>query len=295
MATSKGTTEGRTAGIQSLARASAILEEIVRHRDGISLARLSELVGLHSSTAFHLVKSLAVLGYVRQDDETKLYRVGPLVFRLAASAFDDVELLGLGRPYLEELAMRTSETTHLAVQSGSEIVIIGRSEGTGAFRMAEHTGSARPAHATAVGKILLAAMPEKNLELFLQKHELVPLTARTITDPEILRADLERIRRTGVSYDEGEFHPEIRCVAAGIRDFTRNTVAAIGISTPVWRLSMNEVQDKTDMLRSVAMRLSRDLGCPGTEEADGADEGSAPVDEGDATEGGLRKADAADA
>ncbi len=217
-------------------------------------------MGLHSSTAFHLVKTLVALGYVRQDDDTKLYRVGPLVFRLAASAFDDIELLSLGRPYLEELAMRTGETSHLAVQSGREIVIVGRSDGAGAFRMAEHTGVARPAHATALGKVLLAATAPKNLELLLNDYDMRSLTPRTITDKERLKAELERVRATGIAYDEGEFHLEIRCMAAAVRDFAGSTIAAIGVSTPVWRLSMNELQEKTEIFRMVAGSLSADLG-----------------------------------
>lgn len=74
----------KSGGIQSLARASAILNAIVRNRGGIGLAQLSKAVGLHSSTTFHLVKTLAQLGYVRQDPVSKLYRVGRMVFDLAS-------------------------------------------------------------------------------------------------------------------------------------------------------------------------------------------------------------------
>jgi IclR family transcriptional regulator, KDG regulon repressor len=257
------TEEKKPGSIQSLARASAILREVVGQRDGIGLAQLSKAVGLHSSTAFHLVKTLVSLGYVRQDEATKAYRVGPLVFELAASAFDETEMASVSAPYLHELAMRTGETSHLAIRTGTDIIVVAKSDGTGAFRIAERTGVTRPAHATALGKILLAAMKPANLDLFLAQIRLQPLTPRTITDVDRLKLEIESVRRTGIAYDEGEFHPEIRCVAVPVSNFSSQVVGALGMSTPIWRLSLNDLQDKTTTLREVAEQLSSSFGHKG--------------------------------
>ncbi len=250
----------KSGGIQSLARASAILNAIVRNRGGIGLAQLSKAVGLHSSTTFHLVKTLAQLGYVRQDPVTKLYRVGRMVFDLASTAFDEVEMANVAGPYLDELAMRTGETSHFAIRTGSDIVVLAKSEGTGVFRMAERTGITRPAHATALGKVLLASMTADNLEVFLSTQELRALTDRTIVDPAKFRAEIARVRSAGVAYDEGEFHPEIRCVAVPIFNFTGRAVASLGLSTPVWRLTVGDLEAKASVLRGLADRLSAGFG-----------------------------------
>jgi DNA-binding IclR family transcriptional regulator len=256
--------EGRRGGsIQSLARASAILREVVSHRDGIGLAQLSKAVGLHSSTVFHLVRTLAALGYVRQDEDTKAYRAGRLIFELAGAAFDEQELASVAAPLLDELAMRTGETGHLAIRSGNETIVIAKADGTGAFRMADRPGIARPAHATALGKILLAAMPPENFALFLRMSELPRLTSRTIVDPDRLADEIAKVRQAWIAYDEGEFHPEIRCVAVPVRNFTRRIAAAIGISTPIWRLALHEFQEKSAVLQDVANRLSASLGYTG--------------------------------
>ena len=247
-------------GIQSLTRASAILNVIVRNRHGIGLAQLSKVVGLHSSTAFHLVKTLAQLGYVRQDPATKLYRVGRMVFDLASTAFDEVEMASVAGPYLDELAMRTGETSHLAIRTGGEIVVLAKSEGTGMFRMAERTGLTRPAHATAVGKVLLAEMTDDNLMLYLSTQKLRSLTDRTIVDPAQLREEIAQVRETGIAYDDGEFHPEIRCVAVPVYNFTGRAIAALGVSTPAWRLSVGEFKAQVPTLQSVAKRLSTGFG-----------------------------------
>ncbi len=252
--------EKKSGGIQSLARASAILEEIARNRQGIGLAQLSKNVGLHSSTAFHLVKTLVRLGYVHQDEESKVYRIGKLIYSLASAALDEVEMARLSGPFLDELSMRTGETSHIAVRSGTDIVVVGKSEGTGAFRIAERTGISRPAHATALGKILLAAMPAQNLDLFLRGYELRAITSRTITDRQRLEDELEKVRRTGIAYDDGEFHVEVRCIAVPVRNFRGSIVAAMGISTPVWRLSLHDLQEKANLLKGVADTLSATFG-----------------------------------
>src|SRR5437879_3006416 len=96
-------------GIQSLGRAFAILEEVARHREGIGLAELSKRVRLHNSTAFHLVKTMVSLGYIRQEKDTKRYRVGRPLFALAASALDELEMVNLATPVLQDLSPETGE------------------------------------------------------------------------------------------------------------------------------------------------------------------------------------------
>ena len=102
----RGADAARRGGVQSLARAFSLLEEIARNRDGIGLADLSKRVALHNSTAFHLVRTLVSLGYVRQMKETKRYRVGRPLFALAASALDEVEMVSLATPVLEDFRAR---------------------------------------------------------------------------------------------------------------------------------------------------------------------------------------------
>lgn len=128
------------------------------------------------------------------------------------------------------------------------------------FRMAERTGITRPAHATALGKVLLASMPAENLDVFLSTQELRSLTDRTIVDPARFRAEIARVRKAGAAYDEGEFHPEIRCVAVPIYNFTGRAVAALGLSTPIWRLTAGDLKAKASVLSGLADRLSAEFG-----------------------------------
>src|SRR5471030_3243793 len=96
-------------GVQSIVRAFAIAEEIARNREGIGLAELSKRVGLHNSTTFHLVKTMVTLGYVRQLKDSKRYRIGRPLFALAASALDELEMMSIATPILEQLSRDTCE------------------------------------------------------------------------------------------------------------------------------------------------------------------------------------------
>jgi IclR family transcriptional regulator, KDG regulon repressor len=247
-------------GIQSLGRAFAILEEVARHREGIGLADLSKRVGLHNSTAFHLVKTMVSLGYIRQEKDTKRYRVGRPLFALAASSLDEIEMVNVATPVLEDLARDTGESSHFAVRMGDAVTVIARTSGPGAFQLTDRVGVVRPAHCTALGKIILAALRPDQLQRYLERVELKPSTEKSITDIAVLGREIEEIRRSGIAFDDGEFNLEVRCVAVPVRDFTGQIIGALGISGPVWRLSIQALQSRAKMLQGAANRLSADFG-----------------------------------
>lgn len=247
-------------GIQSIERAFAILEEVARNRDGISLAELSRRVELHNSTTFHLVKTMVSLGYIQQTSESKRYRVGRHVFTLAAGALHEIELANVARPILETLAQHSGECSHFAVRSGDDIIVVAKTAGTGMFQVADQVGVVRPAHCTALGKVLLAALHPPQLQRYLQTHELRRFTPRTIVDRDLLLREIDAVRRADIAFDDSEFDPDARCVAVPVRNFTGQVAGAIGISGPIWRLSVQALNEKAQQVREAAAALSRELG-----------------------------------
>jgi DNA-binding IclR family transcriptional regulator len=255
----------RGGGVQSIGRAFGILEEIARNRDGIGLAELSKRVGLHNSTTFHLVKTMVSLGYVRQMKDSKRYRIGRPLFALAASALDELEMTSLATPVLEDLSRETGESAHFSVRMGDSVVVLARTSGPGAFQLTDRVGVVRPAHCTALGKVILAALSDDQLDRFIDRAELKPQTPNSITTPEALRREIVSVRRTGMAFDDGEFDPELRCVALPVRDFSGQVIGAIGISGPVWRLSIEALQKRARVVRAAADRLSAEFGYVGDE------------------------------
>jgi IclR family KDG regulon transcriptional repressor len=258
-----GAADRARGGVQSLDRAFSIMEEIARNRDGISLAELSKRVGLHNSTTFHLVKTLVTLGYVRQLKDSKRYRIGRPLFALAASALDELEMASLATPVLEDLARTTGESAHFSVRMGDAVVVLARTSGPGAFQITNRVGIVRPAHCTALGKIMLAALTPDQLDRFIARADLKAQTPNSITSPDALRREIAQVRRAGMAFDDGEFDSEMRCVALPVRDFSGQVIGALGISGPVWRLSMEALQKRARLVRAAADRLSAEFGYTG--------------------------------
>jgi len=251
--------ERQRVGVQSLGRAFGILEEVARHREGINLADLSKRVGLHNSTTFHLVKTMVSLGYIRQEKD-KRYRVGRPLFALAASSLDEIEMVNLATPILEDLSRATGESGHFAVRMGDSVIVVARTSGPGAFQLTDRVGVIRPAHCTALGKIMLAALRPDQLQRFVERVELKPSTEKSITEVALLLREIEDVRRSGIAFDDGEFNAEVRCIAVPVRDFTGNVVGALGISGPVWRLTIQALQSRSKIVQAAADRLSAEFG-----------------------------------
>src|SRR5664279_4997506 len=243
-------------GVQSLGRAFAILEEVARHREGIGLADLSKLVGLHNSTTFHLAKTMVSLGYLRQEKDSKRYRVGRPLFALAASALDEIEMVNVATPVLEELSRETGESSHFSVRMGDAVVVIARTSGPGAFQLTDRVGVVRPAHCTALGKVILASLRPDQLKRFLERADMKPSTEKSITDVAVLLREIAEVKRSGIAFDDGEFNPEVRCIAVPVTDFTGQVIGALGISGPIWRLSNQALHNSAQIVQAAAQRLS---------------------------------------
>ena len=252
-------------GIQSIERAFSILEEVARNPDGIGLADLSKRVGLHTSTAHHLAKTMVALGYIRRIPNSKRYRIGRPLFALAARALDETEMINLATPVLEDLARETGEGSHFAVRMNDAVIVIARNPGPGAFQVTDYIGVVRPAYCTALGKIILAALRPDQFERYLEDTELKPRTAKTISDPARLRAEISEVRTSGLAFDDGEFDDEMRCAAMPVRAFNGQILGAIGISGPIWRLSIQALQARIHLLKHAADQLSEAFGAKATD------------------------------
>src|SRR3569623_1549804 len=200
------------------------------------------------------------LGYIRQIKDSKRYRIGRPLFALAASALDEMEMVSMATPVLEHLSHETGESAHFAARIGDAVVVLARTPGPGAFQLTERVGVVRPAYCTALGKVILAALSPEQLEHYLARVALEPLPPSTITDKARLRRDIEAIRHAGIGFDDGEFNSEVRCAAMPVYDFSGQVTGAIGISGPVWRLSIQGLQSRTKNLAASARSLSEAFG-----------------------------------
>jgi DNA-binding IclR family transcriptional regulator len=261
--------------IQSLERGFMVLEAVARQRDGITLSELSRTLDLHTSTLYHLTRTLVALGYLRTGPDDKRYRMGRGIYQIASACLDEAELSATVEPYLDQLAAATGEATHFAIWERRKALILTRREGPNALQITERAGTLRPVYCTAIGKVLLSGLTEAVYDEHVAEIDFVPITQNTLRDPQALRLQVDRARIEGIAYDDCEFNPDVRCMAAPVRDFRGRVLGAIGFSGPVWRLSLAGMSGFISVTRSIAAEVSDHLGFRAGEVAEVAPEKTA--------------------
>ncbi|MGQ0543737.1 MAG: IclR family transcriptional regulator [Betaproteobacteria bacterium] len=242
--------------IQSLSRGLRILDLVSSQPGGVALVVICRETGLHRSTAHHLLQTLVLHGYLAQDEATRAYRLGARVFHLASTSWSEGQLAHLALPYLQELVRRTGESTNLAVRKDDQAILVETMDGQGTLRVVDRVGAARPIHASAIGKVVLAWAPETEREAILQSLKLKAFTTRTIVDRTKLRRELNRVRTAGYALDDEEMAQGVRCVAAPVFGVPGRIVGAIGIAGPAARVSMSTLVRYSRPLMSAVRRLS---------------------------------------
>ena len=231
------------AGSQSLERGLAILSSFQSAQPLLGVSDLSRVVGLSRSTTHRYVATLAALGYLQQDADTRKYRLGPRVLDLGFSAINSMELRHISAPHLRGLSDATGHTVNMAVLDGSDIVYIERCRAAGPreIELNLHVGSRLPAYCTSMGKVLLAFLPARERNDLLEGARLTRRGPNTITAKRELLRELERVRQTRLAVNNEELAYGLRSIAVPVWSQTGDVVAAINIAVHRSLVSMDEL------------------------------------------------------
>ena len=250
--------------VQTIERASLILDILGTSPQGLSIGELSEKTGFPKGTTHRLLTSLAYFDYVRQDSMTKNYHLGFKLVELGNRLLSQIDIRTEAHPYLIELAERTKETVHMVILDRNEALYVDKvdaSEHAGGLRMVSMLGSRIPTHCSAVGKAMLAFLPEERLVSIVKDKGLPRRTENTITDIEELKKHLQLIREQGYAFDDEENERGIKCVGAPIQDQSGKVKAAISISVPSIRIRTETLLTTfKDQVVETAMKISQKLG-----------------------------------
>ena len=249
---------------QSLERGLAILACFTAKRPVLGIADIADELGMSRSTTHRYVITLVALGYLEQGASRK-YRLGLRVTDLGMSALNSTGLREHAHPYLEELRQRTSYTTSMGVLDGTEVLYIDRIRSfRREARSAElnlHAGSRLPAHATAMGKLLLANLPEIEQRELIGRMKLTKRGPNTITSKKALREELDAIVASGLAVDDQELASGFYAISAPVRNEARQVVAAVNLAAQSTMISLEELVDAlSPHLLSTADRVSARLG-----------------------------------
>jgi IclR family pca regulon transcriptional regulator len=244
-ATISGVSETGTGTSQSLERGLAILSAFDSERPLIGVSELSRELSLSRSTAHRYIATLAQLGYLQQDPDSKRYRLGPKVLDLGFSAINSMDVREISAPHLRRLSDETGHTVNLAILDGIDVVYIERCRaaqpGQREIDLNLHVGARLPAYCTAMGKAILAFVPEDRREELIARIDFVPRGPNTITDADAFRVELARIRAAGIAVNDEELAYGLRSIAAPIQAHSGEVLAALNLAIHRTMGSMDEL------------------------------------------------------
>jgi IclR family pca regulon transcriptional regulator len=236
--------ERRTTFVQSLERGLAVIRAFDGEHPQLTLSEVARRTGLTRAAARRFLLTLAELGYVRTDG--RLFSLRPRVLELGYAYLSSMSLPEVARPHLEALGAAVGESCSVSVLDGEEIVYVARVSSKRIMTIAISVGTRLPAFATSMGRVLLAALPPEELEQYLRTARLEPLTPRTVTDPDRLRAVLAEVAAQDHALLDQELEEGLRSIAVPVRDRDGRVVAAMNVSASARRSSPEAI--RTDLL-----------------------------------------------
>jgi len=235
--------ETNVPSLSSVKKSLLVLQSFSPDHPERSVTELSRLLNTHKSSISRILRTLASEGFVEKNPLNSKYRLGLKLLELANQVLGRYELRDLAASHMEALAQETGEIVHLAVLDKADIVYLEKKGGGQTLTVATKVGGRNPAHASAMGKVLLSGLTPENLDDVLVWGALVRLTPRTIVERGRLLKELRQIREQGFAVDDEESFPGIRCVAAPIRGIGNRVIAAISVTVPKQRMPRQRMEE----------------------------------------------------
>lgn len=251
--------ESKAAQVGVVAKVLKILETLRGSPSGLQLRQIAQQTGINKSTAYRFLAHLESEGYLFRDDAGS-YVIGLKLVRLGSGITYQMTLRTISRPVLQKLWKTAGETVNLGVLDGQEVLYLDVMESPHSFRLVSQIGLRRPIYCTALGKALVACLPDEEREQLLSSLGLERLTPHTITRPARLRKELAAVRQQGYAVDHEEAVLGARCVSAPIRDETGKVTAAVSVSGPITRISRQKIPFFAAAVSEAARAISARLG-----------------------------------
>ncbi|HXM93952.1 MAG TPA: IclR family transcriptional regulator [Candidatus Dormibacteraeota bacterium] len=249
----------RSYNIMALQRGLRLLHLFATAEQGLPATLVAKLSGLPVSTVHRFLINLESAGFL-SCDTTGTYHLGVACVSLGQAVQGQMDIRRLSLPHLQELNHKTRETVHLIVRHALSAVYLEKLDSPEPLRIYSRIGAAVPLHCTAVGKVLLAYLPETELEKTLNELKLRRFTENTVGSIQELYAHLRRVRKDGYACDLEEHEPHIRCIAAPIWDHSGAVNASLSVTCPAVRLATARIRHLAPLIRDAGLRISKELG-----------------------------------
>lgn len=249
---------------RSLERALQIMCAFTSERNAYTLTQLTEAVRLPKATTIRLCSTLIKYGFMKFDHASMQYSLGIKLFELGSIVYASLSLRKTASPFLQQLQIRSGKTCFLGILENDELVYLDKRESPGnPIRFASQIGRIRPPYFGMLGQVLMAALPEDEVDRILQKNPLTAHTKKTTTDPYEFREKLARIRKQGYIVEDGEAIEGISGIAAPIYNFTGSAVAAVGVSFITFSVDTKGKEALLAEVLKAADAISQEMGYGG--------------------------------
>jgi DNA-binding IclR family transcriptional regulator len=249
---------------RSVERTLQILNAFSIDRPSLGLVQLSEALNLPKATVLRLSSTLCKHGFLRRDEDSKKYSLGLRLFGLGGIVFSSFSLRHAASPHVRRLRDRLGKMISLAVLDDDDLLYIDKRDAPNhAVRFASTVGTRRPPHFGMLGLVLMAYLSESEVERILQKKPLVAFTRKSIATRHGFREKLRQVREQGFSVDDGMVLEGIGGIAAPVRDFTSNVVAALGAGFMIATVNAKELKKIEKDVVETARMISWEQGYTG--------------------------------
>ncbi len=245
--------------IIAVQRALIILKHLAVSPDGVSVRDIAGELGYGPSVVQKSLQALVSQNFAQKDNKTQRYILGPAAIQVGFAGFTRVGIRQAAHPVLQRLVDTTQETALLGIPFGDHVIYIDKISSTLDVRVDPPIGAERPFNCTAVGKTIMAHMPDEELERLSSTNAFREATTNSIVDIEKLRLQLANIREKGYSIDHEEFLAGAMCIGAPIKDYEGSVVAAVALAGPLHRMEERE-KPIVDAVVSSAKEISAQMG-----------------------------------
>lgn len=244
--------------VQSLERGLAVIRAFGAAHPAMTLSEVAREAGLSRASARRFLHTLVELGYVATDGRS--FSLRPRALELGYAYLSGLTLPEVAQPHLEALSEQVGESTSVAVLDDADVVYVARVATHRIMSAAIQVGTRFPAYATSMGRAVLAGLDDDARDDFLARAELLPLTPRTLTTTDALRAELVRVREQGYAFVDQELEEGLRSLAVALRGAGGEVVAAVNVSAPVRRGDVDTlIAEILPPLRKTAAEIEADL------------------------------------
>ncbi|MFY9680318.1 MAG: IclR family transcriptional regulator [Candidatus Sulfotelmatobacter sp.] len=252
-------TPKRSYNITALQRGLRLLQLFSESPHGLTAKQVAGRSRLPVSTVHRFLANLEGSGFLNCSGDG-VYHLGIACFAIGQVALGQLDIRRVSQPYLQELNRQTRETIHLTVRHGLSAVYVEKLDSPEQLRIHSRIGASVPLYCTAVGKVMLAYMPDDERERLLPQLTLQCLTPNTVSNFQELNSELFRVRKNGYACDLEEHELHIRCLAAPIWDHAGGVNASLSITAPVVRMAVTRLRQLAPLIQTAGLQISRQLG-----------------------------------